>query len=186
VLDSEPSGGLLDERKEDRHDTDWHELESDRDTPLDRTPAGRVEGDGVVDPERHGDTDDDHDLEQTGDPASDLLGRDLTGVCGAHTRHESDAEARDKSTAVDLPERVGSHGLDDAADDEDDAADHERPLAADVVHERRAEDGTKEGCEGKFESTKLTRCSARVSTHLRPGEWTRRGPGGRRLGWPYQ
>lgn len=89
VLRREPSRGLLEEGQKHEHDADGDQLETNGDLPLDGTAGGVHESHTVVDPETEGDTDNDDDLEETGDSTSNL-GRGNLGSVGRAHWHETD------------------------------------------------------------------------------------------------
>jgi len=160
VLGRKPTRRLLEERKKHHHDSDGDELETDRNTPLLGTGVLH-ERDTVVDPEgnlgrvldlaradlcssTHSNTEDDNNLEHASDATTDLLGSNLRRVGGANHGHDSDTEASDETSNVELVETAEACGLNDTANDEDDTSDHESHLTSQAVLHGSTENGTEE------------------------------------------
>lgn len=100
--DTSTHGRLLEDEEQWDHDSDWDELETDRDSP--RDIALRVhEGHTVVDPETESDSNDNDNLEETRDSASDPPGGDLTSVGWANYGNNWSTTIRKSGSANDSP-----------------------------------------------------------------------------------
>lgn len=153
---------LLENEEQWDHDSYWDELETDGDSPC-HVALWIHEGHTVVDPETESDSNDDDDLEETGDSTSDPLGGNLTSIGWADygndqsitsqdsdsarfltDTHETDTETSSESATVNRRDTGGSDDLHDGTDNEDPGTDHKRPFTTKLVLQLTAEDGTEE------------------------------------------
>lgn len=162
VLGSQPTGRLLDERNNGEHDGKRGELHGDGDLPDSGCSLeGWTDAGKVVDPVGEGDTNDDTDLEETGNVSSHVGGGQFGDVGGADRGFDTDTDTGEESTGV-LVVEVHTSGLQDTLKDrirtapgfqdrathsnhEDDTTDQQTLLSTNgVVHGSSAQ-GTEEG-----------------------------------------
>jgi len=122
--------------KAETHEPGGNDLDAERDLPDLGRVGRRVDGNAVFQSVRQQHTSGHPDLEETGDPSSNVFRCNLRRISRSHRRNRSNAQSADDTAGIDVAqsadELVLGHGREDGAEDEDERADDQSPLSAKV------------------------------------------------------
>jgi len=145
TLGREPTGRLFDSEQSESHDTCRDELETEGDLPYFETGFDVERYTQINEVGQH-DTNSYHDLEETSDTTSDLLGGTFGDERRGDGRDGTYANTSDDTTCVDVcnAARASSDGLQDSTKGKDNAENEQGPLATDPSRDRSRAESTEE------------------------------------------
>lgn len=144
---SEPPDALLQSQHPNAQAPGEQQLQPDGDLPLPGLPIADVLGHAEVDPVRREDAQREHQLVEAAHLPADLLGHHLGGEHGHDDAAAAQADAREDAAEVERLDGVRVDRLDQRAQHEDERADGNRPLAAQLVGDGPDGEAGEEGAQ---------------------------------------